>query len=219
MKDNEEGKGKLDKDIHIDYDNINVEDIMSQIQERIAAQAKIPQAEDDPKEQQARSLSLPELPEPQPTPVPLSKSKQKLLRLMRPFTPLIKLLILPVQHEFTESVYRLDFTNQRLDHLNQKMEQVLESLSSELYRSTDHLSTKLDGFNDALNQRLDLAFHDLGKAMEYTKLLHSLSHNLVVEMSKLKIEEEDMKVKSRILEKDFEFLNKRERALEKQVFK
>ena len=138
---------------------------------------------------------------------------------MRPFAPLIKLLILPVQHEFMESVYRLDFTNKRLDHLNQKMELVLESLSGELYRSTDHLSTKIDDFNDAQNSRLDLAFHDLGRAIEYTKLLHSLSHNLVVEMSKLKIEEEDMKVKARILEKDFYFLNKRERELEKQVFK
>ena len=104
-----------------------------------------------------------------------------------------------------ENVYRLDFTNKRLDHLNQKMELVLESLSGELYRSTDHLSTKIDEFNDALNQRMDLAFHDLGKAMEYTKLLHSLSHNLVVEMSKLKIEEEDMKVKARYWKKILSF--------------
>ncbi len=206
-------------DIRIDYDNVDVKDIMSQIQDRIAAQAEAPSEKENKKEEPVRSLSMPELPDPQPTRVPISKSKRILLKLMRPFTPLIKLLILPVQHEFMESVYRLDFTNKRLDHLNQKMEQVLESLSGELYRSTDHLSTKIDEYNDALNLRLDLAFHDLGKAMEYTKLLHSLSHNLVVEMSKLKIEEEDMKIKARILEKDFEFLNNRERALEKQVFK
>ena len=212
--DNKDGKN-----IHIDYENIDVKDIMSQIQDRVAAEAEAASGVESPQEEPPRSLSLPEVPEPQPTPVPVSSTKRFLLKVMRPFAPLIKLLILPVQHELMESVYRLDFTNQRLDHLNRKMEQVLESLSSELYRSTDQLSTKLDDFNDALNQRLDLAFHDLGKAMEYTKLLHSLSHNLVVEMSKLKIEEEDLKVKARILEKDFEFLNKRERALEKQVFK
>jgi hypothetical protein len=212
---------KNKKDIRIDYDKIDVKDIMSQIQEKVAAQSEAPIEKEAGEEQSEspRTLSLPELPEPQPTPVPISSSKRFLLKLMRPFTPLIKLLILPVQHEFMESVYRLDFTNRRLDHLTQKMDLVLESLSSELYRSTDHLSTKLDDFNDALNQRLDLAFHDLGKTMEYTKLLHSLSHNLVVEMSKLKIEEEGLKVKARILEKDFEFLNKRERALEQQVFK
>jgi hypothetical protein len=40
-----------------------------------------------------------------------------------------------------------------------------------------------------------------------------------VELTKLKVEEESLKLKSRILEKDFEFLGKRERALEDQVFK
>ena len=55
--------------------------------------------------------------------------------------------------------------------------------------------------------------------MEYTKLLHSLSHNMVVELSKLKIEEEDIKVKARILDKDFEFLLSKERALEERVMK
>jgi len=70
-----------------------------------------------------------------------------------------------------------------------------------------------------LNKRLDLAYDEIGRIKEYTKLLHSLSHNLVVEMTKLKVEEEALKVKARILEKDFEFLGERERALEDQVFK
>jgi hypothetical protein len=55
--------------------------------------------------------------------------------------------------------------------------------------------------------------------MEYTKLLHSLSHNVVVEMSKLKIEEEGLKLKTRIMEKDFENLRSKEQALEHKVFK
>jgi hypothetical protein len=38
-------------------------------------------------------------------------------------------------------------------------------------------------------------------------------------MTKLKIEEENLKIKARILEKDFEFLGQRERALEDQILK
>jgi hypothetical protein len=41
----------------------------------------------------------------------------------------------------------------------------------------------------------------------------------VVELTKLKIEEETLKVKTRIMEKDFEFLEKKENAIEKEVFK
>jgi len=55
--------------------------------------------------------------------------------------------------------------------------------------------------------------------MEYVKILHSLCHNLVVELTKLKIEEERTKVKIRIMEKDFEFLSRKEQALEKKAFK
>jgi hypothetical protein len=78
---------------------------------------------------------------------------------------------------------------------------------------------------DRANRRIDRLEHDrdrtveqLDRLRESTKLLHHLCHNLVVEMSKLKIEEETLKTKARILEKDFEFLGKREKALEKEVF-
>ncbi len=54
---------------------------------------------------------------------------------------------------------------------------------------------------------------------EYIKLLYGLCHNIVVELTKLKIELEDLRVKLSILEKDFENFRKRERALEKHVFK
>lgn len=70
---------------------------------------------------------------------------------------------------------------------------------------------------DRLEQDRDRAAGQLDRLREYTKLLHHLGHNLVVEMSKLKIEEETLKTKARILEKDFEFLGKREKALEKEI--
>ena len=79
---------------------------------------------------------------------------------------------------------------------------------------------------DHANRRIDRLEHDrhltaerLNRLQEYTKLLHHLCHNLVVEMSKLKIEEETLKTKTRIMEKDFDYLGKREKALEKEVFK
>lgn len=79
---------------------------------------------------------------------------------------------------------------------------------------------------DHANRRLDRLEHDRGllaerldRQQEYTKLLHHLCHNLVVEMSKLKIEEETLKTKTRIIENDFDHLGKREKALEKEVFK
>jgi hypothetical protein len=70
-----------------------------------------------------------------------------------------------------------------------------------------------------VNQRINLAFDDIGLIKEYTKLLHSLSHNIVVEMTKLKIEQDTHKLKRRIMEKDFEHLGRRERSLEEQIFK
>jgi hypothetical protein len=76
---------------------------------------------------------------------------------------------------------------------------------------------------DHANRRLDRLIAEVEKdrriTREYTKLLHHLCHNLVIELSKLKIEEETLKTKTRVMEKDFEFLGQREKALEKEVFK
>ena len=131
---------------------------------------------------------------------------------MRPFSPLIKLLVLPVHHELTETVKKLDYTNKKLDYWAEK-------LNRDLYRMNELLNTKIEDVDKTVNQRINLAFDDIGLIKEYTKLLHSLSHNLVVELTKLKIEQDAHKLKSRIMEKDFEHLGNRERALEEQVFK
>jgi hypothetical protein len=55
------------------------------------------------------------------------------------------------------------------------------------------------------------------QSSEYIRLLHNAMHNMIVEASKLKIEEELLKTKMRILEDKIEFLEKRERALEKKL--
>jgi hypothetical protein len=139
------------------------------------------------------------------------KIKTLLLKIMKPFSPLIRLLVLPVAHELSETVRALDLTNKKLDHVSEKLNKEADKLEDTMYR--------LERLDTTANKRIDLAFDDIGRIKEYTKLLHSLSHNVVVEMTKLKIEEENLKIKARILEKDFEFLGLREKALEDQVLK
>ena len=55
------------------------------------------------------------------------------------------------------------------------------------------------------------------QSSEYIRLLHNAMHNMIVEASKLKTEEELLKTKIRILEDKIEFLENRERALEKKL--
>lgn len=193
------------EDIRIDYDHLEVSDIMDQIKKKIDAR---------PKDELAGPVS-----EKKPLPEPLlnpsefeksgpsaSKAKRLLLKLMKPFFPIIKLLVLPVHQELRETIYTLDRTNKRLD-----------LLSDFLNGALDEVKTNLSQFNSETNKRVDLAFEDLTRAKEYAKLLHNLSHNIVVEMTKLKIEEENLKIRVRILEKDFEHLKNREKALESRV--
>ncbi len=69
---------------------------------------------------------------------------------------------------------------------------------------------------DALVARVD---EEEQRQREYIELLHHLAHNIVVEMSKLKIEVDLLKTKARIVEKDLENLTRRERSLEKEIHK
>ena len=55
------------------------------------------------------------------------------------------------------------------------------------------------------------------QSKEYIKLLHNGFNNLVVEMSKLKIDHELLKTKIKVLEDKMEFLENRERAIEKRI--
>lgn len=261
-KNKEKGTVKDKQDINIDYEDIDVADIMDQIKKKIATQPQQPEQEESPRE--APTSAAPEPFQGKPAEAPGAKSKVKkiLLKIMRPFSPLLKLLILPVYSELRETVMSLDQTNRRLDYLHHRMEQDLlklgETMNAALNETTNKLqvsindvavgmnestaktnriindtnknldktSKRIDNVNDRIalvsqdaQKRLDLAFDDLNRTMEFTKLLHSLSHNLVVEMTKMKIEEETLKVKTRIMEKDFEFLGRREKALEERVFK
>jgi hypothetical protein len=173
--------------IEVDYDNISVPRIMEQIKQKAAEGARL--ESETPSGAGGKAVVAPEidLGEEPAAPGRGGKARKVLLKIMSPFRPLIKLLILPVYEEQQQTVRILHQTNKRLDYLFSIHEK---------------------------ERRLIL-----DRQKEYTKLLHLLGHNLVVELSKLKIEEETLKTDVRLMEKDFEHLRQRQRALEQEVFK
>ncbi len=195
-------KKNMSGEIKIDYENIDVEDIMGQIRKKIASQPRKP----EPEQPIPQEYATPPPPFP-PHPEELSGRKARIkiltLKLMRPFSPLIKFLVLPVHQELRDTIQNLYKTNQRLDLLEKRIDENFSKVHE-----------KLDRIDQATIKRME----ELNRVREYTKLLHSLSHNIVVELTKLKIEEERLKITARILEKDFEFLGRREKALERKVF-
>ncbi len=166
--------------IKIDYDNLDVADIMDQIKRKIASQGETPLRE-EPSLEDYRTVTPSRIQEKlgmEGEQVPGWREKLRWIasKFINPLAPFIKLMVLPVHEEVVRTAQGLHQTNLRLDD-------------------------------------------ELFKAVEYTKLLHNLCHNLVVELSKLKIEEESLKSKTRILEKDFEFLKKRGKALEELLLR
>jgi hypothetical protein len=125
------------------------------------------------------------------------------VKIFKPISPLIKFLVFPVHQELKETINTLYKTNQRIDFLETRIDGDFNGLRQ-----------KLDEVDRATISRLE----ELNRLREYTQLLHNLSHNMVVELTKLKIEQENLKLKTRIMEKDFEFLGKREKTLESKVF-
>jgi len=193
-KEKERKNKKREEGIEIDYDHIDVADIMGQIKRKVAEESKERSKDEIPKEESYPAHVPFEPGIEEPTPGVKGKLKRILLKIMKPVSPLIKLLVLPVHDQVMQTDQKLHQTNIRLDYLN---------------GAIDNMELKLD---QVIHKRLYLI-------TEYTKLLYSLSHNIVVELSKLKIEEENLKSKARIMEKDFEFLGRREKALEKEFFK
>jgi hypothetical protein len=83
----------------------------------------------------------------------------------------------------------------------------------------------VDRFNEnALNifkNTEEIAYyrHLVLQSKEYIKLLHNALNNLITEASKLKIDHELLKTKIKVLEDKMEFLENRERAIEKKIFR
>jgi hypothetical protein len=148
---------------HIDYDRIDVADIMAQVKARVAADPPAPEA----------PAGGPLAPPPEAPARGWRGLVKKTARfLTRPLLP----VLIPLYERFK-------------------------------FRTTYEV-----------NVRLDETGARLGTTRETVKLLHNLGHNLVLELTKLKVEHESLKSKVRILEKELETLSRRERVLEKRTF-
>ncbi|MCK4762272.1 MAG: hypothetical protein KAW12_08755 [Candidatus Aminicenantes bacterium] len=75
-----------------------------------------------------------------------------------------------------------------------------------------HNQNKEDIHN--LKQTVPITF----QSKEYIKLLHNTINNTIVELSKLKIDHDLLKTRIKVLEDKIEFLENRERAIEKKIF-
>ena len=179
--------------IEVDYEHIDVAALMAQI-EKAAAPAPEPGASASPPAPPAPPAEPGPAPEPPaPAPAPAEKKsglQDRATRLLLPFFPIMRLIGLPLHQEIRATQASLHATNVRID------------------RDVT-----------AIDLRLDEARRDLNKTHEYVKLLHNLSHNLIMVATSQKIEIDMLKSKVRVLEKELEYLQKRERALEEKALR
>lgn len=200
---------QAEKEIYIDYERVDVAAIMEQIRRKIAVQPR-PKPAEKIKEEKEFVLPPPRSPwELEASYGWKARAKKILLKLMRPVSPLIKLLIFPIYYELRETILKLHHANMRIDYACTRLDHLASKIDTELAKLSLVLNQRID--------RIERRFEEIDHLKEYTKLLHNLAHNLVVEASKLKIELDTLKIHHRILEKDFRHLEQRERLLEKEI--
>jgi FtsZ-binding cell division protein ZapB len=198
--------------VEIDYDCLDVTEIMAQVK-RIAASAPADLPHEESLETPPEPRPAPPAPSAPPPPGRKDRLKLKIHRLMAPFFPLIRLGGLPLHEDIQAAVLQIDAANRRLDELAARLQETSERFNRRLDEQAVGFQVRLD----ALTDRVDFRLVDLDRSMEYIKLLHNLDHNLVVETTKLRIEFEALKSKVRILEKELDAQSHRENALEKRL--
>ncbi len=88
-------------------------------------------------------------------------------------------------------------------------------LISEFEEKVNLNTAKLDMMISTIEKLGDNINSALGVYKEHIKVLHNYTSHITTEITKLKIENEELKVKIKELEESIEFLKERERALEK----
>jgi len=117
--------------------------------------------------------------------------KKKILgKIRKIFFPLIRFMSRPIYNELKNITVDLHNTNKEFAFRNERKLDILPSLIT--------LTTQ---------------------SKEYIKLLHNTINNIIVENTKMRIEDELLKTRIKVLEDKLEFLENRERALEKKVYK
>ncbi len=181
-------------DYRIDYDRVDVADIMDQVKKRVADNQPAPEAP----------------PAGPPVPPPARGWKGLLKKtarfLARPYFP----FLIPLYEWFKFSLnYEV---NVRIDETATRLQSTRDEIMTRLQLTQGEIVTRFEITRDEIVTKL-------GTTQATAKLLHNLVHNLVLELTKLKVEEEALKSKVRVLEKELETLGKREKAIEKRAFK
>ena len=84
--------------------------------------------------------------------------------------------------------------------------------------SLQNLMVELHNSNKQDIHQLKALVPMIQQSKEYIKLLHNTINNMIVEASKLKIEEELLKTRIKVLEDKAAFLEDRQRAVEKKLY-
>ncbi len=96
---------------------------------------------------------------------------------------------------------------------------LIRFMTRPIYNELRNLISELHNKNKEDIHPLKRDFPLILKSKEYIKLLHNTINNMIVESTKMRIEDELLKTKVKVLEDKLEFLENRERALEKKVYK
>lgn len=207
--------------ISVDYEHLDVAGLMDQVKAAAArtqvsdarAGAAFASAPCAPSSGQVRPVQSGAASAPEPPSGFKGKVKSVALKIMRPFFPLIRFLGLPLHQDIRATQKSLSETDKRLDALDgliRLQEIAFEDKLVQAGLRTDKTELRLDLLEENLGERIK----DLDQSLEYIRLLHNLGHNLVVELTKLRIEFDTLKSRFEILEKDLDYLRARERALE-----
>jgi hypothetical protein len=86
------------------------------------------------------------------------------------------------------------------------------------FNEVRNLITELHNQTQTQIHHINQDIPTLHQSKEYIKLLHNAINNMIVEFSKLKIEEELFKTQIKAMEDRLAFLEKRERSIERKLF-
>jgi hypothetical protein len=142
-----------DESISIDYDRIDAASIMDQIKKKVARQ----------KEEKGVEVSAEPVPDiqfsfeasPSQEPPGLKKRvKAKLVKMLRPLFPFLRVLALPVHEDLMKVVASLHETNRRIDQLDQRCTQINNTLGEKIGEVSSDLNAALSTLGEELRAEL-----------------------------------------------------------------
>ncbi len=193
----------------LEASDINVEEIMKKIRERVEDKKK----KGIYKEEEIKDIENVELfPLPDILDVPVVYSPEDLERGFEKIKELSNVKLIELEKP-PQSKLKIKIRNFMIKIRN-KIFPLLNFISfftlSELYASVDLNKEKINILVDKNSEVLNLY-------KEHLKILHNYIHHITTEITKLKIENDELKVRLKEIENKLGFLEDRERTLEKET--